>query len=179
MENKLTIANLYNNLSLYNIDSKTRIDIISNTYDIDRSTIFRWKNDSEKIITNNNNNIIMLNNYKNITFSIETLIIDNVSKYNSINKLRKFLNKTLNTYVSNNMIKCVLASNKIKFKNFSNINIDTFVKNNCIDDNKIIITNEIELYIINNKENSIELITNKVNLNFNIKCTKKDIISLS
>ena len=157
MENKLTITNLYNNLSLYNIDSKTRIDIISNTYDIDRSTIFRWKNDSGKIITNNNNNIIMLNNYKNknITFSIETLIIDNVSKYNSINKLRKFLNKTLNTYVSNNMIKCVLASNKIKFKNFSNINIDTFVKNNCIDDNKIIITNEIELYIINNQENSI------------------------
>ena len=180
MENKLTITNLYNNLSLYNIDSKTRIDIISNTYDIDRSTIFRWKNDSEKIITNNNNNIIMLNNYKNknITFSIETLIIDNVSKYNSINKLRKFLNKTLNTYVSNNMIKCVLASNKIKFKNFSNINIDTFVKNNCIDNNEIIITNEIELYIINNKENSIELITNKVNLNFNIKCTKKDIIGI-
>jgi len=31
------------------------------------------------------------------------------------------------------MIKCVLASNNIKFKNFSNININTFVKNNCID----------------------------------------------
>ena len=136
MENKLTIANLYNNLSLYNIDSKTRIDIISNTYDIDRSTIFRWKNDSEKIITNNNNNIIMLNNYKNITFSIETLIIDNVSKYNSINKLRKFLNKTLNTYVSNNMIKCVLASNTPKFykKNILKvIDIITFyIKSNSV-----------------------------------------------
>jgi len=69
------------------------------------------------------------------------------------------------------MIKCVLASNNIKFKNFSNIN--TFVKNNCIDNNIIIITNEIESYIINNKENSIKLIMNNVNLIFNIKCTKK------
>jgi len=116
----------------------------------------------------------MLNNYKNITFTIETLIINNVSKYNSINKLKNFINTTLNTYISNNMIKCVLASNNIKFKNFSNIN--TFVKNNCIDNNIIIITNEIESYIINNKENSIKLIMNNVNLIFNIKCTKKDII---
>ena len=122
----------------------------------------------------------MLNNYKNknITFTIETLIINNVSKYNSINKLKNFINTTLNTYISNNMIKCVLASNNIKFKNFSNININTFVKNNCIDNNIIIITNEIESYIINNKENSIKLIMNNVNLNFNIKCTKKDIIGI-
>jgi hypothetical protein len=180
MENKITITNLYNNLSFYKIDSKTRINIISNTYDIDRSTIFKWMNDSKELIDNKNNNIIMLNNYKNknITFAIETLIINNVSKYNSINKLKKFINTTLNTYISNNMIKCILASNNIKFKNFSNINIDTFVKNNCIDDNKIIITKKIESYIINNKDNSIVVIMNNVNLNFNIKCTKKDIISI-
>ena len=75
------------------------------------------------------------------------------------------------------MIKCVLDSNNIKFKNFSNININTFVKNNCIDNNINIniniITNEIESYIINNKENSIKLIMNNVNLIYNIKCTKK------
>ena len=88
MENKLIITNLYNNLSIYKIDSKTRINIISNTYDIDRSTIFRWINDSKEINDKNNNDIIMLNNYKNknINVAIETLIINNVSKYNSIKK---------------------------------------------------------------------------------------------
>ena len=101
MDNKLTITNLYNNLSLYNIDSKTKIDIISNTYDITRSTIYRWMEDNNKIIDDKNKNIIMLNNYKNknITFAIETLIIINISKYNSINKLKKFINSTLNTYI--------------------------------------------------------------------------------
>ena len=87
MENKLIITNLYNNLSIYKIDSKTRINIISNTYDIDRSTIFRWINDSKELIDKNNNNIVMLNNYKNITFAVKTLIINNVSKYSHPNRI--------------------------------------------------------------------------------------------
>ena len=180
MDNKLTITNLYNNLSFYNIDSKTKIDIISNTYDITRSTIYRWMEDNNKIIDDNNNNIIMLNNYKNknITFAIETLIINNISKYNSINKLKKFINSTLNTYISNNIIKCVLASNNLKLKNFSNININEFVKNNCINNDKIIITNEMEKFIINNKNNIIKSITDDLNLKFNIKATNKDIVSI-
>ena len=180
MDNKLTITNLYNNLSFYNIDSKTKIDIISNTYDITRSTIYRWMEDNNKIIDNNNNNIIMLNNYKNknITFAIETLIINNISKYNSINKLKKFINSTLKTYISNNIIKCVLASNNLKLKNFSNININEFVKNNCINNDKIIITNEMENFIINNKNNIIKSITDDLNLKFNIKATNKDIVSI-
>ena len=97
MNDEIITTNLYNNLTLHQIDSKKKIQIISNTFDIDRSTIFRWIKKTKFNQDVYNNNISSLNKYlnKNITLSVETLIIKNINKYKSINKLKKFINKTL------------------------------------------------------------------------------------
>jgi hypothetical protein len=130
MDNKILVNNLYQNLKLYNIDSKTKIKIISDTYQIDRSTIFRWINDAKSIDDNINYNITTLKKYynSNITYSVESLIINNIDKYKSINKLKKFINNTLKTCINNNIIKCVMASNNLKMKNFNNIDISKLIK---------------------------------------------------
>ena len=151
MDDKIIVTNLYNNLTLHKINTKRKIQIITDTFDIDRSTIFRWikKKKSDEDI--NNNNISLLNKYlnKNITLSVETLIIKNINKYNSITKIKKFVNKTFNTSINNNIIRCVLACNNLKIKNFNNIDINKLFKINCLKNESVIIINkEIENFII-------------------------------
>ena len=82
MDNKTIVCNLYENLKLYKINSKMKIKIISDTFDIDRSTIFRWINDIKSSHDNHKDNISSLSKYinSNITLSVETLIIKNFYK---------------------------------------------------------------------------------------------------
>jgi len=179
--NKIIVKNLYKNLTLHKIKKKKKIQIITDTFDIDRSTIFRWINKKKSYEDNNNNNTSLLNKYlnKNITLSVETLIIKNINKYNSITKIKKFVNKTLNTSINNNIIKCVLACNNLKIKNFNNIDINKLVEINCLkNESVIIIDKEIENFIINNKHNSVKTIIEDIKLEFNIILNKKDIISI-
>ena len=179
MENKILINNLYKNLKLYNIDSKTKIKIISETFHIDRSTIFRWINDV-KSIDDDNYYIDTLKKYynSNITYSVESLIINNINKYKSINKLKKFINKTLNIHINNNIIKCVIVCNNLKMKNFNNIDISKLIKNDCLNNTFNNISKEVELFIINNKHNSIKTISDDIYKEFNIILSKKDIIGI-
>jgi hypothetical protein len=83
MDDKIIVTNLYKNLTLHKINTKRKILIQIDTFDIDRSTIFRWikKKKSDEDI--NNNNISLLNKYlnKNITLFVKTLIIKNIYKY--------------------------------------------------------------------------------------------------
>ena len=147
---------------------KKKIQIISNTFDIDRSTIFRWIKKTKFNQDVYNNNISSLNKYlnKNITLSVETLIIKNINKYKSINKLKKFINKTLNTSINNNIIKCVLACNNLKIKNFNNIDVNELTKINCSKhEPKIIIDKEVENFIVNNKHNSVKTIIDDIKFN--------------
>jgi len=179
MENKILINNLYKNLKLYNIDSKTKIKIISDTFHIDRSTIFRWINDV-KSIDDDNYYIDTLKKYynSNITYSVESLIINNINKYKSINKLKKFINKTINIHINNNIIKCVMVCNNLKMKNFNNIDISKLIKNDCLNNTFNNISKEVELFIINNKHNSIKTISDDIYKEFNIILSKKDIIGI-
>ena len=181
MNDEIITTNLYNNLTLHQIDSKKKIQIISNTFDIDRSTIFRWIKKTKFNQDVYNNNISSLNKYlnKNITLSVETLIIKNINKYKSINKLKKFINKTLNTSINNNIIKCVLACNNLKIKNFNNIDVNELTKINCSKhEPKIIIDKEVENFIVNNKHNSVKTIIDDIKLEFNIIFHKTDIIGI-
>ena len=58
---------------------------------------------------------------------------------NTITKIKKFVNKILN-----NIIKCVLACNNLKIKNFNNIDINKLVEINCLkNESAIIIDKEI------------------------------------
>jgi transposase len=180
MNNKLQITQLYNSLTFHNVESKTKIKIISNTYDISRSTIFKCLKNNKNDNDNYNNNFIKLHKYKNknITYAVENLIINNIDKYNSIVKLKKYINITLNTNISNNIIKCVMACNNLKIKNV-NININDLVKINCPSNNITpFITDDIEKFIIDNQHNSIKLVVNDIYDKFNVKCSKKDIIGI-
>ena len=181
MNDEIIVANLYNNLTSHQIDSKQKIQIISNTFDIDRSTIFRWINKTNVNQYVLNNNISSLKKYlnKNITLSVETLIIKNIDKYKSINKLKKFVNKTLNTCINNNIIKCVLACNNLKFKNFNNIKIDELFKINCLkNEPKIIFDKDVEKFIVDNNHNTVNTIINDVKSEFNIILKKRDVIGV-
>jgi hypothetical protein len=68
-------------------------------------------------------------------------------------KLKKFIYKTLNTYINKNIIKYVLACNNLKIKNFNNIDFNKIVE---------IIKNESE--IIKDKNNIYGKICKKYKL---------------
>lgn len=180
MDNKTIVCNLYENLKLHKINSKMKIKIISDTFDIDRSTIFRWINDIKSSHDNHKDNLSSLSKYinSNITLSVETLIIKNFNKFTSINKLKKNINKTLNTCINNNIIKCVLACNNLKMKNHNNIDISKFTKIYCPENKQNIIDSNIETFIINNKHNSVKIIIDDIKTEFNILLTKRDIIGI-
>ena len=149
-----------------NLKIKNFFDIIKKCFNIGKSTIYEWINNSDI-----NNKEPIITDYKNdkITPIIELFIINN-SKINSIKKFKKIIFDNFNIKLNKNEIACILEKNKIKTKKFKN---DILIKKSKP---VIIITSEHEQFIIENQTLSIKDITKIINKNFNINFCDKNIV---
>ena len=152
-----------------NLKIKTFFDIIKKSFNIGKSTIYEWINNSDI----NNKEQPIITDYKNdkITPIIELFIINN-SKINSIKKFKKIIFDNFNIKLNKNEIACILEKNKIKTKKFKN---DILIKKSKP---VIIITSEHEQFIIENQTLSIKDITKLINKKFNINFCDKNIVSV-